>query len=100
MHLQKVVHNAVVAPPDAYLLIPSETESIETETGADVGKDGLILVPEVEDGKIDLVVDDIVEGVSKCPEENLFIEADWDEFALGIAVLFVLHHTPPVGEGS
>ncbi len=40
MHLQKIVHNAVEPPLDAHLLFPSETESIQAETGTDVGKDG------------------------------------------------------------
>ncbi len=44
-------------------------------------------------------VDEVVEGVFKNAEENLFAEADRDEFALGIVVVFVLHHTPPVGKG-
>jgi len=37
--------------------------------------------------------------VFKGAGKNLFIEADRDELALGIVILFVLRHTPPVGEG-
>ena len=44
-------------------------------------------------------VDEVVEGVFEGAGENLFVEADRDEFTLGIVVVFVLHHTPPVGEG-
>ncbi len=40
------------------------------------------------------VVHELVEGVF----ESAFIEADRDESALGIIVLFVLCHTPPVIE--
>ncbi len=40
-----------------------------------------------------------MEGMLKGAGEDLFFEADGDEFALGIIVLFVLRHTPPMGEG-
>ncbi len=59
----------------------------------------VVLVPEVQDGKIDLVVDYIAKGVFKGSGKDLFIETDRDELALGIAMVFVLRHTPPVVEG-
>jgi len=41
VHLQEVVHRAVEEPLDVHLPFPPEGESIESQGGADMGKDRL-----------------------------------------------------------
>lgn len=42
----------------------------------------VVLAPKVEYGQVYFIVDEIVEGVLEGAGENLFVEADRDEFAL------------------
>ena len=59
----------------------------------------VVLISEVEDGEVDFVVDQIVESVLEGAGEDLFVEAEGDEFALRVVVLLVLRHMPSLGEG-
>ena len=59
----------------------------------------VVLIPEVEGGKVYFVVDEIVERVFKGARKDLFVEADGNEFALGVVVVFVSRHISPALRG-
>jgi len=59
----------------------------------------IVLITEIENGKVYFVVDEVMKRVLEGAGEDLFVKTDRDEFALRIVVVFVLRHTPPVTEG-
>jgi hypothetical protein len=59
----------------------------------------VVLVPKVKDGKVNLVVYEIVEGMLEGAGEDLFVEADGDELALGVVVVFISRHRSPALRG-
>src|SRR6185295_6564325 len=52
----------------------------------------IIVVASLEYRQVNLLVDEIVERVLEGPRQNLFIEEDGNELALGVVVLFVSRH--------
>lgn len=51
-----------------------------------------VLIAIIKDGKIKLVVNEMIQGVLKGAGQDLFLKKDGDELSLGIGVIFVPGH--------
>jgi len=54
--------------------------------------DGLILITVKKDREVELVVDDMVEGILKGAGQDLIFEVDGDQFALTLVIFFIPGH--------
>jgi len=52
-------------------------------------------VAAIKRGQVDLVVDQVIEAIFKCPGQDLSVKVDRYELPLRIIVLFVSRHTFP-----
>ncbi len=77
-------------------------DDLEQDGGIIGGGAGIVVaVAVIEEGKIEFLVDQVVQRVLEGAGEDLLIKGDGDEFALAVVVLFVAcHRMPPQSRGS